>query len=285
MGISDADIVKAATALGVLGGGSQTAHRVLAALCDPHLDSREVAELILREPGLAARVLKVANSAYYGRSGQIGTLDKALMILGIDAVRGISAAACLDRSIARRNQFGVIDQRALVNHCVGSAFAAEQLAKRSGRGAAAEAFMGALLHDFGVPVQERLDSEGIAALVQSLREPDADPRALENALVKITHTRCAQVIFDHWNLPKAISLAAFHHDDPATAPGPARELATLVHLGIQASIEAGFTHAAEPRQMRVAREPLLQSLGLEADALLPIIEELPERVLLVAEAA
>jgi HD-like signal output (HDOD) protein len=286
MSISDADIVKAASALGVIGGGAQMAHRILAALCDPGLGSREIADIVLREPGLAARVLKVANSAYYGFSRNVATLERALVVLGLDAVRGIAAAACLDRSIARRNQFGAIDPKALVHHCVASAFAAEQLAKLSGRGNSAEAFMGALLHDFGVPVQERLDPEGVATLIRTLREqPESEVQTLEKSLVKISHTRCAQVIFDGWQLPPSISLAALHHDDPHSAPGPVKELTTLVHLGIQLSIEAGFTYPAEPRQMRVPREPLLRMLNIQAEALIPIVDRLPERVLLVSDAA
>lgn len=286
MTITDAEIVKAATSLGVLGGGAQTAHRILAALCDASLGTREIADLVQREPGLAVRVLKVANSAYYGRSRDIGTLDQALVVLGLDAVRGITAAACLDRSIARRSQFGAIDPKALVHHCIASAFAAESLARASGRAVAAGAFMAALLHDFGVPVQERLDGDGVLALIEALRtQPDADAGELERTLVQVSHGRCAQVIFDSWQLPTSIGLAARHHDDPAGAPGPVRELTTLVHLGIQMAIEAGFTYPTEPRQFRIARGPLLATLGLDADVLLPIIEQLPERVLLLSEAA
>lgn len=286
MTISDADIVKAASALGVIGGGAQEAHRILAALCDPDLGSREIADIVLREPGLAARVLKVANSAFYGFSRNVATLDRALVVLGLDAVRGITAAACLDRSIARRSQFGAIDPRALVHHCVASAFAAEQLARLGNRSLAAEAFMAALLHDFGVPVQERLDPEGVAALIRALREqPDAEVQTLEKSLVKIAHTRCAQVIFDGWQLPPSISMAVLHHDDPHTAPGPAKELTMLVHLGIQLAIEAGFTYPAEPRQLRLQRGPMLRVLNIAEDALPAIVERLPERTLLVADAA
>jgi len=73
MGITDADIVRAATSLGVIGGDTHAAHRILAALCDPTLDARHVAEIIQREPGLAVRVLKVSNSAFYGSSRNIAT--------------------------------------------------------------------------------------------------------------------------------------------------------------------------------------------------------------------
>lgn len=286
MSLPDADIVKAASSLGLLGSGSHTAHRILAALCDASLGTREIVALVEREPGLAARVLKVANSAYYGHSRHIATLDRALVVLGIDAVRGITAAACLDRSIARRSNIAGIDPRTLVNHSVASAFAAEQLSRRSGRGSAAEAFMAALLHAFGVPVQERLDAEGVEALIRALRaQPDADAAELERSLVKVTHTHCARVIFENWQMPVSIVLAASHYDDPARAPGPARELATLVHLGVQLAIEADFTYPMQPRQLRIARGPLLKSIGLDEAAAQEIIASLPERVLLLTEAA
>ncbi|MET0280619.1 MAG: HDOD domain-containing protein [Steroidobacteraceae bacterium] len=284
MSISDADIVKAASALGLLGSGSQAAHHILAALCDVNLDTREITALIQREPGLAARVLKVANSAYYGHSRHIATLDRALMVLGLDAVRGITAAACLDRSIARGSRAAGIDPRALVNHCVASAFAAEQLARRSGKGVAPEAFMGALLHDFGVPVQERLDPAGMEALIEALRtRPEADPAELERTLVQVDRARCTQAIFLSWNMPESILLAARFYSDPARSTLPARTQATLVHVGVQLALEAGFTYPLEPRQLRVPREPLLESLGLNSKVAAEIAEGLAERVLLLAE--
>jgi HD-like signal output (HDOD) protein len=286
MALTDADIVKTATSMGVIGGGSATAHRILGALCDASLGAREIAELVQREPGLAARVLKVANSAYYGHSRDVATLDGALMVLGVDAVRGITAAACLDRSFVRRAKSDSIDPKALVNHCVASAFAAELLARQCRSSLAGEAFMAALLHDFGVPVQERLDAAGVIALINALEaDATADGRALEASLVQVTHGRCAQVIFESWQLPDSIIQAAVHHDDPMAAPAAAQTLTTLAHLGIRMALDAGFTYPTEPKQCRVAREPLLQSLGLEADVLEPITAQLVERVILVTAAA
>ncbi|HYP79680.1 MAG TPA: HDOD domain-containing protein [Steroidobacteraceae bacterium] len=286
MAITDADIVRAATSLGVIGGDSHAAHRILAALCDPTLDARHVAEIIQREPGLSARVLKVSNSAFYGSSRNVATLDRALLLLGLDAVRGIAAAACLDRSVARRSGNVAIDPQALTHHCVASAFAAETLARRSGRSGPAEAFMAALLHDFGVPVQERLDPDGVTRLMEALREePSREPAALEASLVQVGHSRCAEVVFEQWNLPPAIVIAVRHHDNPAQAPGPVRELTTLVHLGVQCALEAGFTHPLEPRQMRIPRGPLLATLGVSDDAFASIAAGLSERVLLMTAAA
>jgi HD-like signal output (HDOD) protein len=284
MPITEADIVRAASSLGVIAGGANTAHRILATLCDASLDARQIAEAIQREPALAARVLKVANSAFYGSSRNVGTLDRALMLLGLDSVRGIAAAACLDRSVARRSVQAPIDPRALALHSVASAYAAESLAKKSGRAIPAEAFMAALLHDFGVPVQERVDSDGVTKLLAALaRDPEAQVGALEAQLVQVSHSRCAEVVFENWRLPQTIVVAAKHHDDPSQAPGPAKDLATLVHLGVQIALEAGFTHPLEPRLLRIAREPLLRAMSLPDDAVAGVLDGLAERVLLVMD--
>lgn len=286
MSIADADILQAAKALGVIGGGNQSAYRILATLCDPALDARQIAEVIQRDPGIAARVLKVANSAFYGSSRQIGSLDRALMLLGLDGVRTIAAAACLDRGTPRNSHQAPIDPRALTRHCVATAFAAESLSKRSGRAVPTVAFMAALLHDFGVTVQERLDTDGVVQLLQALAtDTEASPPELEETLVKVGHARCAEVIFQDWRLPEAIVVAIRHHEAPARAPAPLRELASLVHLAMLLAFQAGFAHPLEPRPGRVARELLVRSLGLQEDELTPIVEGLPERVQVMLDAA
>jgi HD-like signal output (HDOD) protein len=286
MTIVDADILKAAKALGVIGGNNQSSHRILATLCDASLDARQIAEVIQRDPGIAVRVLKVANSAYYGSSRQIGSLDRALMLLGLDSVRTIAAAACLDRGTPRGSHKAPIDPRALTLHCVASGFAAESLSKHSGRGVPTEAFMAGLLHDFGIVVQERVDTEGVVRLLQALASDEAtSPRELEEQLVQVGHARCAEVVFKDWHLPEAIVVAATHHEAPGRAPTPLRELALLVHLGVQLALQAGFAHPLEPRPARVARELLLQSLGLQEENIVPIVEGLAERVQMMMDSA
>jgi HD-like signal output (HDOD) protein len=178
-----------------------------------------------------------------------------------------------------------INPQALALHSVASAFAAELLTKQCGRAVPTEAFMAALLHDFGVPVQERLDSNGIVQLLEALeKDPDADAVALEARLAQVGHCRCAEVVFENWRLPQPIVLAAKHHDDLAAAPESARELATLVYLGVQLALEAGFTHPLEPRMQPNPREPLLRALGLNEAGVAAIVEGLAERVLLMVDA-
>jgi len=283
MPTESAQILQAATALGVVGGSAGAAHRVLTALCDPTLGARDVARIVQHDPGLSARVLKVANSAFYGHSGQVASVDQAILLLGFNAVRGIAASACLDRSFGRPPTATTLQPDALAAHCLASALAAEALARQVRPALVAEALVAGLLHDFGVLVQERLDPAGVSALADALRADEtARPAALEPGFVRVGHARCAQIMFESWGLPPLITHAvAFHHDPLAAPDDTARDLAALVHLGMQVALDAGFAHPLEPRPLADLREVLCTRLSLDETALQVAGEGLTERVLLL----
>lgn len=282
MAIDNAEVIKAATALGVVGGNAQSVHRVLAALCDPALGANEIATIVQRDPGLTVRVLKVANSAYYGRAGQVATVGQAIVLLGFDAVRGIAASACMNGTLLRRSVTAPIEPDALAEHCLATGVAAEGLARRTGTGMAVEALIAGLLHDFSVLVQERLDPSGVSALILELGENEAPPVDLESRLVRIGHAECARVVFEAWGLPALIINAVAFHHDPFAAPDEAsRNLAALTYMGMQVALDAGFTHPLEPRPLPDLRAALCAHLGLDEQNMLATQARLTEQVLLL----
>lgn len=272
-------VLKAAEALGILGGGGVSAPRTLAALCNPAASVEEVSVLVMQEPGLAARVLKVANSAFYGVRRNVGSLDRALVVLGFDAVRKIAAAACLDRTMLRPAESALLQREALVNHSLATALAAESIARCVRRELAAEAFMGGLLHNLGVPVQMLMNPGGMRSLLDAVTAagPEPDIRALEAQAGLIGHEACAAIVFESWRLPPTlINVAACHHR-PDGAPAPYRAPAWLVHLGLQLAQGAGFGFPLEP--VHASRSAAgMALLGVDDAKLDDLQRLLPERV-------
>jgi HD-like signal output (HDOD) protein len=276
--IDRTQILKAAASLGVLGSGAHSAPRIMAALCNPAVSPREIAALVGKEPALYARVLRVANSPYYGQSRSITTLDRALVVLGIDAVRGIAAAACLDRSMPRRGEDSVVDMKSVIQHSIATAATAESLARIQRPALAAEAFIAGLLHNLGIVVQLHLDAPGIRAII-SLREAGdvRDMRALELDCAAIGHEECVGVIFEAWQLPESLIAAAREHHDPMAAAPPHRELAALINLGANLGLAGGSTFGLE--SSRVARNaPAMACLGLDDAQLDGVAVDMPARV-------
>jgi HD-like signal output (HDOD) protein len=74
---------------------SESAGRLLAAIGRNHIDIAVLVDIIGRDPVIAARVLKVANSPYYGFERQIDSVHRAVVMLGLDVVRNIAVASRL----------------------------------------------------------------------------------------------------------------------------------------------------------------------------------------------
>jgi HD-like signal output (HDOD) protein len=276
--VDRAQILKRAASIGVLGTGADGAPQIMAALCNAEVNAREVESLLRKEPALYARVLRVANSPYYGQSRSITTLDRALVVLGLDAVRGIAAAACLDRTMSRGGEQSLIDVRALLQHSLATAAAAESLARIRNPALASDAFIAGLLHNLGIVVQLNLDSRGIKAIIELRRLADTrDMRALESECVSVGHEECVAVIFEAWKLPESLISATRHHHDPMGALEPHRSLAALINLGATLGLATGSTFALEPAPV-VRNAFAMAWLGLDAEKVDEVERALPGRL-------
>ncbi len=186
----------AARAMADGGGFAVTAMRALA---DPEVEMSVVVKAINAAPGIALRVLKVANSAYYGRSGQIDSVERAILTLGLDVVRAVASVACLDRGLAAPGRVALVSGPELMRHSLATAIAAKELAQRIDPERGCEIFMAGLLHDLGY------------LLLQRLAPGRRDP-----ALLRL-HGECAAQAFAEWNLPARLVAATRHHHDPVGA--------------------------------------------------------------------
>ncbi|MBL8270746.1 HDOD domain-containing protein [Steroidobacter sp.] len=272
-----ARIQSAANALGMVGGAPDTAHRLLVTLCDRGVGLKQIIELIARDPGLTARVLKVANSAFYGRPRHVDTLERAIAILGLDAVRGIAAAACLDRSLPTGPAAPLADMTQFARHSVATALAAEQLARLRHPELASEAFIAGLLHELGAVVQAKVDPDGFRKLVDSLHaDPSQDVIEVEKRCVSVSQERCVSVVFKLWLLPEALTHSVCHHHRPNQVSAAYRPLTDLVFLGNHASLVAGAVFSAEPAPVGSPTESL-GVVGVSEEDLQVVVDGLPAR--------
>ena len=257
--------------------GSAGAPRLLALLCDPEVDVDAVLDALRSEPALTARVLKVANSPYYSQRGHVGTLGRAVQMLGLAAIRGIAAAACLDRAMPTRAGPAFEPQR-VRQHSVAVAIAAQQLSGLLRAGVDSEAFMAGLLHDIGILVLAQADASAMAGFQPPGQAPADAALRTEREHFGVDHSEAARRLVAAWALPDWLLAPLTLHHLPATAPvGTGLALLPAVialadHLADRAGLGLWPLCALPPD------EAVMAALGLDAASIDDICADLPQRV-------
>ena len=274
------NICKAADHLGVGAAGAGGGARVLSLLCNPHAAAIEVSGAISKEPALCVRVLKVANSPFYGLGRTVTSIDRALVVLGLSAVRGIAAAACLDRAMKNRSQRTTLNFGAVFLHSLATGAAAEALSRRLTPALASDAFIAGLLHHLGVVIQSHLSSAMVEAVLEHRRQGDNRPiTELESALGMIGHEEYAAVLFDEWQLPaNIISAARYHHHPPPEIESGHCDLTTVISLASRLAHYHGYPDALEGDPIHIRIHESAAWLQTDPTLITEIAAGLPARV-------
>jgi HD-like signal output (HDOD) protein len=221
---------------------------LLGLLADDDTDVEQLERGLGNNPAIAAKIMQISNSAYFGARGSVSSLGEAVSLLGLDTVRGIVTAARLFDSLPSHTAGGFPLQE-LWHHSIGVAVMVRRVAwhVRASATINRAAFTAALLHDVGKLVMLLAHGEPYAALV---RKRDPSGRALwaeEERLFAHHHGNAGALLLELWGLPATIVEAvALHHTPHRTCEGNATPL-TLVHIANALVHGDGAGNAREAR--------------------------------------
>ncbi|NRF71820.1 HDOD domain-containing protein [Aquincola sp. S2] len=206
----------------------------LAALRDDDTSAEHCAAQIARDPALAARTLRLANSAFYGLAGRVGSVRDAVNMLGRRTLCSAITAAVVSDQIREVRCEG-FDFAGFWRHAAGVAIAARAVARELQLDEEA-AFTVGLLHDIGRLALAAYFPQQLAAVLRRARAEDLPPCELEEPLMHVDHAELGAAIIAQWRLPAAVVDAVRHHHRPplpASAKGaspPRADLADVAHL-------------------------------------------------------
>ncbi len=243
---------------------------------DPDSTAQDLNNIISNDPALGARILKVVNSAFYGLPGQIGSTNRAIVLLGLNAVKNIAVAASLTKLFRGGQICPEFDARELWEHSIAVAACTRMLAPKAGLSLPDEAFLAGLIHDIGIMVEiQARRGQFIKVVEKKQQQPDASLREIESEIIGANHEQFGAELCRLWKFPVNFSnVTGFHHRPLELGPQN-RRLTCLVHVAdiLSAKLELGYAGSVETQEIN---SEVLSELGLSQQDIDNAIENLPQ---------
>ena len=222
---------KALASIGDLATLPEVTIKIIEIVEDQQSTARDLHEVIKNDPALSVKVLKVVNSAFYGLPGQVASVDRAIILLGLSAVKNIAIAASIARLFKGKRisqQFRAAD---LWRHSVAVAVAARRLAKLSPHPAMTdEIFVTGLIHDIGMLVERQSYPDQFAEIIDECMESEIDFLECERRIIGADHQAFGVGLTTKWKFPRHLRAAVGFHHNPEVLSVELRNMATLIQI-------------------------------------------------------
>ncbi|MCG8404450.1 MAG: HDOD domain-containing protein [Phycisphaerales bacterium] len=244
---------------------------------DPKSTARDLHDVIKNDPALSTRILKVVNSAFYGLPGQISSIDRAIVLLGLSAVKNIAIAASMTHLFHGGADIEGFSGTEVWRHSVAVGVAARMLSTAQGRPPIEESFLAGLISDLGLLIERQIYAKQLTEVLARYKNDGGDYCHLETELIGADHQAFGMALAGKWRFPQILCTTIGYHHKPMDLAEANRELPALVHVAdiLACRSEIGFcTYAPD---MEIAPE-LLEVIKLKPEGIEEVYAEYPEQV-------
>jgi HD-like signal output (HDOD) protein len=268
------EAVRGVTALATL---PEVTTQIIATVEDPKSSAGHLNKIISHDPSLSARILKVVNSAFYGVPGQVGSVERALVLLGMNAVKNLAVSASLGQLFRGAKLGEGYTAKDLWTHCISVGVCARELARKCGYPAHEEFFLAGLIHDVGILVELQTWPEKLQTVCSTVKKTGADFCETERQILGVDHQALGMGLAEHWRFTTPCQQAAGYHHNPSELPEGDHTFVNVIYVAdtICCQVGKGFTLTARSRAIDPA---VLSKLNLDEAAVQEMKTSLPEKL-------
>jgi HD-like signal output (HDOD) protein len=251
--------------------------RIIQLVENPRSTARDLHGVIRNDPALASKILKVVNSAFYGLPGQVSNVDRAIVLLGLSAVKNIAIAASMSRLFQGGVPIDGFNGMDLWRHSAAVGSACRRIAQRQGTPAMEEVFLAGLIHDLGLLIVRQALPRKLAEVITRHR---AAPKAfcqIEEEVIGADHQAFGQALANKWRFPRALCTVVGYHHKPHLLTPDVRHMVDIVHVADAIACRAQIGFSLTAAQTELTPE-VLATVGLKPDDAEAIRADLPEQV-------
>lgn len=213
--------------------------RVLEAVKKDDFSFNELSEIIASDPALTAKILSIVNSSFYALPYKVDSLEKAVSILGVDALKNIALSFMIISHMMSDNN-DMFDFNFFWKRSLTAAVASEIISKHIGE-KTDDTFVTALLMDIGIIVMYLVDPLKYQQVLDQKRFTGMDVVGAEKKVLGYDHQKTGSELLEKWGLPESIFLPIACHHNSVPCPAELNDIVKILRISDMAS---SFYHSS-----------------------------------------
>lgn len=185
---------------------------------NPRTSASQLTRLISTDQVLTAKILKLANSAYYGFPRRIGTINLAIVVLGFDTIKDLGLSASIIDRFKRRSGNSSFDMSLFWEHSIGCGVIGKKIARELNYRISGEVFVAGLLHDIGKLILNQYFPNEFNEIIERIKKNNESFVQAEKDVIGVGHAVIGSWLTEKWNLPSQLVEVIKYHHTPDNAP-------------------------------------------------------------------
>ena len=248
----------------------QVVHKAREVMANPNSSFKELAIIFVTDQAIATRVLKLANSAYYGLSKKVASIQQASVVLGhktlAELITMVSTSGLLNREL---NGYG-LQPGQLWEHSLAVAFGSRLIAQKTDPDFSDDAFAAGLIHDAGQIALDKYIVERQKTFERLMADDQTSLLAAEREIFGLDHAEVAFEVCNKWNVPEALAVAIRYHHRPSESNE--NTLAYLLHTADCIAMMSGMGGGMDALSCEI-EEGAVDFLGLTSKDISAILDK------------
>lgn len=253
---------------------SETITRIIKITEDPELKIKELEYEIMQDQGLTTKILRLANSAYYGVRRKINTVSEAAVLLGFQAIRSMALATTVGKVLAHELPGYALAQEELWRQSQVCAITARVVAKKVKFSKIDLAYTAGLLRDIGKVILDSYMSEQYDLVIGEVMKHNRAFTEVEVDLLGFNHAEVGARIASKWHLPDELVEAIEFHHTPEEAQIN-RKLTAIVHIADGLVMMMGYNLGVDGLSYEFSEEAM-EELNISEEMLAEIMSDVAD---------
>lgn len=246
----------------------QAVSSILRLADDPNASQRDIEKAFETDAAITAKILRVANSAYYG-GVNVPSIGRAISFLGMTTVRSLVVGVAFQQTVGSRAHCKNFDKLAFWRHSLCTAVSARLLGKLKQPAKAEELYCAGIMHDIGMLVMERFLPTEFDQAIELSAKAMVPLHEAEAKVLGYDHAAVGGMLAEKWELTGIMKAGIEHHHDPS-ADKEFRDATNIVEQANKLAQYCGYGN--QGCQVEISQESMAKTLGLPIEQV-PIIQQ------------